>query len=465
MDKIKFDLISPTASIWRATRRGKPRGPRTFRFSMLPSLAVAAAMPAGVETRIIDENVEPVDFDTDADLIGISFMTFLAPRAYEIAARFRQRGKTVIFGGYHPTFMPQEAIQHCDAVCIGEAEYNAPRMIEDFRAGRLEPFYRSRLVDLADLRMPPRNMLQRGRYLTPNVLQATRGCPYRCKFCSIAAFHRYQIRTRPVEAVVEELRGLGRQVVFMDDNIIGDREFALQLFEAMIPLEKRWYSQCGIHIAEDEELLRLAVRSGCGGLFVGLESLSQESLSDWSKGPNRSQDYVRQVRQLHDAGIAVFAGFVFGSDGDTPDVFRKTLEFLDEADIDALQATRLTPFPGTPLFDEMDGEGRVFDTDWGHYDFGHVVFEPMRMSVETLDLGVAWISSQFYSRKRVARRFRRELSYLPLESIVRGTAPLNLGYRIRFTRNGTFEKGARFAPPTGAAAASVAAKLASSNIV
>jgi radical SAM superfamily enzyme YgiQ (UPF0313 family) len=450
MDTLKLDLISPTASIWRAHEKDRPRGPRVFRFSMLPSLSVAASMPAGVATRIIDENVEPIDFDTDADLIGISFMTFNAPRAYDIAARFRARGKTVIFGGYHPTFLPHEAVQHADAVCIGEAEYNVPRMIEDFRAGRLQPFYRSALVDLADLPVPPRDLLPRRRYLTPNVLQATRGCPYRCKFCSIATFHRYRIRTRPVVAVIDELRTLGRHVVFMDDNIVGDREYALRLFEAMIPLRKRWFSQCGIHITEDEELLRLAVRSGCGGLFVGLESLSQRNLNGWTKGPNRARDYVRQVRRLHSQGIAVYAGFVFGDDGDTPDVFRKTLEFLDEADIDALQATRLTPFPGTPLFDEMDREGRIFDKDWSHYDFGHVVFEPAHMSRDTLDLGVAWISRQFYSRRRVARRFRRELGYLAPSTIARGTGPLNLGYRIRFSRNGTLAKGARFVVPSDA---------------
>jgi len=445
MRTIKFDLISPTASIWRARSKGSTRGPRVFRFSMLPSLSVAASMPPGVETRIIDENVEPVDFDTDADLIGISFMTFNAPRAYEIAARFRDRGKTVVFGGFHPTFLPCEAIAHCDAVCIGEAEYNVPLMIEDFRAGRLQPIYRSERVDLADLPPIPRNLLQPKRYLTPNVLQATRGCPYRCKFCSIAAFHGYEIRTRPVEAVVDELSGMGRQVVFMDDNIIGDRDYALSLFNAMIPLGKRWFSQCGIHMADDEELLRAAVRSGCGGLFVGLESLSQANLSGWTKGPNRAAEYVRQVETLHENGIAVYAGFVFGSDGDSPDVFRRTLAFLDEARIDALQATRLTPFPGTPLFDEMDQAGRIFDRDWSHYDFGHVVFEPLHMSRETLDLGVAWISREFYSRRRVARRVARELGYLAPSSILRGTVPLNLGYRARFSRNGTLEKGARFA--------------------
>lgn len=265
MKTLKFDLISPTASIWRAHRKGGTRGPRVFRFSMLPSLAVAASMPDDVETRIIDENVEPVDFDTDADLIGISFMTFNAPRAYELAARFRDRGKPVVFGGYHPSFLPNEAIAHCDSVCVGEAEISVPRMIADFRAGDLKPIYRSEPVDLSELPRPARDLLQPRRYLTPNVLQATRGCPYRCKFCSIAAFHGYRIRTRPVDAVLDELRGMGRQVVFMDDNIIGDRDYTLELFNAMIPLRKRWFSQCGIHIADDEELLRAAVRSGCGG--------------------------------------------------------------------------------------------------------------------------------------------------------------------------------------------------------
>jgi len=446
MDRRKLDLISPTASIWRARRSGRPRGPRVFRFSMLPSLSVAASVPPDVDVRIVDENVEPIDFDTDADLIGISFMTFLAPRAYEIADRFRDLGRTVIFGGYHPTFLPFEAMTHADAVCVGEAEYNVPRIIADFREGRLQPIYRSPPVDLADLPRPPRSMLQRNRYLTPNVLQATRGCPYRCKFCSVAAFHRYRIRTRPVEAVVDELRGLGRHVVFMDDNIIGDREYALRLFEAMIPLGKRWFSQCGIHLTEDEELLRLAVRSGCGGLFVGLESLSQASLSRWTKGPNRSSDYLRHVRRLHAQGIAVYTGFVFGGDEDGPDVFQRTLDFLEEARIDALQATRLTPFPGTALFEEMDGEGRIFDKDWTHYDFGHVVFEPARMSREQLHLGVAWISRKFYSRRRVIRRLGRQVRYLSPSTMLRGTVPLNLGYRIRLSRNGTFARGARFTP-------------------
>jgi radical SAM superfamily enzyme YgiQ (UPF0313 family) len=446
MNKLKVDLISPTATIWRATKKGGPRGPRVFRFSMLPTLSVAASMPEDVEIRIVDENVDPVDLDTDADLVGISFMTFNAPRAYELADLLRARGKTVMLGGYHPSFLPQEAIQHADSVCIGEAEYSVPRMIEDFKAGRLKQFYQSELVDLADLPIPRRDLLQRRLYATPNVLIATRGCPYRCTYCSIAAFNNYRIRTRPVEAVIDELKRLGRYVIFMDDNIIGDRDYAKELFEAMIPLNKRWHSQCGIHITEDPELLRLAVLSGCNGLFIGLETLSQKNLKDWEKCPNRAREYVRQVKQLHDLGIGVLAGFVFGSDNDTPDVFAKTVEFLDEAEIDVLQATRLTPFPGTPLFDEMDAAGRIFDKDWAHYDFAHVVYEPLHMTREQLHLGVWWVSRQFYSRRRVARRFRRELQTLGPGTLARVTGPVNLAYRVRFSRNGTFEGGARFAP-------------------
>jgi len=456
MDKIKFMLINPTSPLWRAREGERPRGPRVFRFSMLPSLCVAASMPPEVDTIIVDEDVEPINFDTDADLIGISFMTSNAPRAYEIADRFRlEKGKPVIFGGYHPSFMPQEAIQHADAICIGEAEYNVPRMMADFMAGRLQPFYRSKLVDLADLRVPDRSLIRKRAYVTVDVLQATRGCPHRCKFCSIAAFNRYRIRTRPVEEVVEELKTLGRYVIFMDDNIIGDRDYAAELFSAMIPLGKLWFSQCAIHIAYDEELLRLAVRSGCRGLFVGFESLSQENLRNWRKHGNRAKDYLRVVQTLHDAGIGVYAGFVFGSDSDTPGIFETTVEFLFEAQVDALQATRLTPFPGTRLFDEMEAEGRIFDKDWGHYDFSRVVFEPLHMSPETLHRGTAWVLREFYARPRVSRRFWKELTYLRPAAFMRVAVPLNLGYRARLSRNGTFELGGTFVPPVRSSASSI----------
>lgn len=449
MRTLKYLHINPTNPLWQVKRSGdRPHGLRVFRFSMLPSLYVAAAMPPYVETRIIDEEVEPIDFDTDADLIGISFMTFNAPRAYDVADRFRlKHAKPVIFGGYHPTFMREEAIQHADAICIGEAENNVPRMIADFAAGTLKPFYESPLAELHGLAIPDRTLIRQSAYITPDVLQATRGCPYRCNFCSIAAFHKSAFRTRPVDDVVEELQTLGRFVIFMDDNLIADREYAKALFAAMVPLKKQWFSQCGIAITYDRELLELAARSGCRGLFVGFESLSQENLSAWRKPVNRARDYRRAIDALHEAGIAVFAGFVFGMDHDTPKVFEQTLSFLLDAQVDVLQATNLTPFPGTPLFDEMDRQGRIFDKDWRRYDFGHVVFEPLQMSPETLERGTAWVLWQFYERKPILRRLWRALGYLDPVTLLRAVAVLNLGYRRRFQMSGMSEKGRRFVPP------------------
>ena len=224
--KLKFTLINPTSPLWRVKKRERPKNSKVFRFSMLPSLSVAAAMPPQVETTIIDEDVEPIDFDTDADLIGISFMTFNAPRAYEIADHFRSNGKTVIFGGYHPTFMSEEAIQHADAICLGEAEPNIPHMIHDFIKGKLKPFYQHDLMDLGDLKRVDRDLIRSGSYITRNAVQATRGCYHHCEFCSIAAFNQYKIRTRPVGHVIEELQHLDRYILFMDDNITLDREYA-----------------------------------------------------------------------------------------------------------------------------------------------------------------------------------------------------------------------------------------------
>lgn len=446
---IKFVLINPTSPLWRVRGGERPRGSRYFRFSMLPSLYVAASMPANVETQIIDEDVESIDFDVDADLIGVSFMTYNAPRAYEIADKFRtEKAKPVIFGGYHPTFMPDEAIQHADAVCIGEAESNVPRMIDDFLAGDLKPFYHSEPVRLEALPKLNRNLIRKKDYAPVDVLQATRGCFYRCSFCSVAAFHQYCFRTRPVADVIAELKTLGPHVLFMDDNLIGDREYARELFSAMIPLGKRWFSQCGVGIASDDELLRLAARSGCGGLFIGFESLSQEGLRSWKKRTNLGKDYMEVVQRLHQAGMAVFAGFVFGGDEDTPDVFEQTLEFLLEANIETLQATRLTPFPGTTLFEELDGQGRIFDKDWSHYDFNHVVFEPRQMDRETLDNGVAWVLREFHTRSRVARRLWKSLGYLHPQVVLRGVLPLNIGFRYKLSMDGNFQRGVDFASPS-----------------
>lgn len=442
--QLRFDLINPTSPLWRVKAKQRPVNSSVFRFSMLPSLYVAASMPPNVTTRIVDEDVEPIDFNTDAELIGISFMTYNAPRAYEIADRFRAMGKSVIFGGYHPTFMQEEAIQHADAICLGESENNIPLMVDDFLNGGLKPFYKSELVDLQKLPQLNRDLIRHNAYVTSNAMQATRGCIYKCEFCSVAAFNRYKIRTRPIGQVIEELKGLGRSVLFMDDNIGLNREYAKELFKAMLPLKKRWFSQCGIRIAEDEELLRLAFESGCRGLFIGFESLSQNSLISWRKHCNRRSDYLQAANRIHKAGIGIFAGFVFGGDDDGPDAFINTFDFLQEANIEVLQSTRLTPFPGTPLFDTMDREGRIINKDWSHYDFFHVVHNPLKMDIQTLHYGTAWLQKQFYGYKSITRRVRKAFSYLDATTVTKVMLPLNLGYRIKLSAYGAFKMGKIF---------------------
>jgi len=441
---IKFVLINPTSPLWHVKSDQKPVNSRFFRFSMLPSLYVAASMPPNVTCQIIDEDVEPIDFETEADIIGISFMTYNAPRAYKIGDIFRAKGKTVIFGGYHPTFMPEEAIKHADAVCIGEAEYNVPRMIADYQNNELQKFYKSELVNLAELPHLNRRLLRNKAYITSDAMQATRGCLYRCEFCSVAAFNRYKIRTRPVEQVIDELKTLGRFVLFMDDNIILNKVFAKELFKAMIPLKKIWFSQCGVGIAEDEKLLQLAAESGCRGLFIGFESLSDSTLNAFSKHCNRKKDYLDIVKRIHKAGIAVCGSFVFGSDEDGPHVFENTLDFLLDSNMDVLQSTRLTPFPGTSLFNNLDKERRIFDKDWSHYDFFHVVHKPKQMDVEILDTGTAWVQQKFYSYGSISRRMTRSLSYLSPEIMLKAVLPLNLGWRFKLNRYGAFELGNSF---------------------
>lgn len=444
MKTLRFVLINPTSPTWRIQPGERPRAARYFRFSMLSSLYVAAAMPYYVQTQIIDEEVEALDFEMDADLVGISFMTYNAPRAYFIADKFRARGIPVIFGGYHPSFLPEESIQHADAICIGEAENNLPRMMEDFCSGQLQQFYRSAPVNLTGLAHPRRDLIHSQDYAPVDFLQATRGCNYQCSYCSVSAFNAHSLRTRPVEEVIAELKTLGKSVLFMDDNLTGDRAYAFELFQAMLPLNKTWYTQTGLGLAFDDKLLDLAMRSGCKALFIGFETLSDAGLRSFNKRANMGKDFAGAISKLHSKGIAVCAAFMFGGDEDTPDVFERTLKFMLDSNVDTLQATRLTPFPGTPLFADLENQGRIFDKDWSHYDFNHVVFEPRQMSREALDKGVSWVLRQFHTRRAIARRAWRSLHYLGFSFTLKIALPINLGWRFKLTEDGNYGHGAGF---------------------
>jgi radical SAM superfamily enzyme YgiQ (UPF0313 family) len=440
---MKILLVLPAADHLRVTRekRAVPRR-AMLRFSILPLTTVAALTPPGHEVSICDENVEPLDLDADVDLVGVSFMTAVAPRAYEIAAEFRRRGVPTVAGGFHPTLMPEEAAEHFDSVVVGDAEGLWARVVEDAVGGDLGRFYRHDApVDLALAPSPRRDLTEanRSHYVTTDAVQTGRGCSHGCRYCSIAAFHNKTHRSRPLENVVAELDTIGRDFIFVDDNIIADREYAMRLFEAMRPLGKRWVSQCSIEIADDPELLAMAHSAGCRGLFIGIETVSEANLAAVDKGWNDPSGYASRIRRIRRAGVGVIAGIIVGMDGDDVGVFERTLAFLQRTGIDAIQLNIMTPLPGTPLFAEMEAAGRVTDRDWSKYDFRHVVFRPANMTARELQDGADWLYNRFYRLDRIIIRAARTLLTAGLVPAVI-SLKLNLTYRYDNIREGIMGK-------------------------
>ena len=433
---MKILLIAPASGKWRHVGRSRLCSGKTFRFSMLSLLSVAAESPEDAIIQIVDEQIEDIPWDADVDLVGITCMTALAPRAYEIAQHFRQRNIPVVLGGMHPTLCPDEAIRHADAIVAGEAEGVWQKVLADVSRGRLRGIYRNeRPQSLAGLKEPPRHLLKNDKYGTINAVQATRGCPHGCDFCAVAAFSQRTQRQRPVEEVIAEVKQLpGRMFVFVDDNLTADREYAKRLFSALVPLRKRWVTQSTLAIADDPEMVRLMADAGCIGIFVGLETFSENNLESVNKTCHRVEQYREAIRLLHRHGIGVQAGIVFGFDGDDPTVFRRTLEVLDDLAIDMIQVSIFTPLPGTPRAKLL--AERVFDRDWANYDFHHAVFEPAKMRASELQAGHDWVTRQFYRPWRIVRRLIRHLGRPRALAALPYLAAVNAGYYGRVVRWG-----------------------------
>jgi len=375
-------------------------------FAHLTLTTVAALTPAEIDVRITDENVEPIDFEEDVDLVGVTGMVLHAPRAYEIAERFRQRGIPVVMGGPHASSCPVEAKAHVDAVVIGEAENVWKPLIEDVKKGCLKPFYQANaFCSMKGFPLPRLDLLHPEAYMTVNCVQTTRGCPYQCDFCHVTHFFGKTYRCRPVEEVLEEVKRFeGEFFVFIDDNIAGNRLYAKELFTRLKPLGKKWASQASVTLTRDEELVRLAAESGCVSLFLGIESLSPENLKDVNKGFNQVSQYEDAIKVLHDHDIMIVAGLIFGLDHDDEGVFERTLRFCERNRIELPSFFVLTPLPGTPVFQRMESEERLLHKDWAKYNGATVVFKPKLMTEETLQRGFDWLCKEGYSWKSIFKR-------------------------------------------------------------
>lgn len=392
-------IISPS---WLPTTWG---GGRTLTPPMaLPVLA--SLTPPGVQIHLVDEHVEDVNLHEEADLVAMSFMTAAAPRAYEIAAHFRARHIPVVMGGMHPSALPDEAARHADSVVVGEAEPQWAGVLADFAAGRLQPLYRTDArPDLAGAPVPRRDLLQQRKYLVPNLVQTARGCPYACTFCSVSPVFGRRYRFRPLDEVIDEVRGLSsRSVGFSDDNIVANPERAKQLFEALVPMKLQWVGQGDLSMAKDPEMLTLMRRSGCMAMFVGIESISQDSLVASHKQPNLGVDIEQAIRVIHRHGIDLIGSFVFGLDPDTAESCRATVDFAVRMRLAAAQFAVLTPFPGTPIYDQLLAEDRITCSDWSKYTMANVVFRPQSMTGEELAEARSYAYGHFYSLPCIARR-------------------------------------------------------------
>lgn len=429
---MKIYLVLPACDQLRVTSpNSKVLKRKMLRFSVLSLTTLAALTPEKHEVILCDENVEALDYDIDADVVGITFMTGLANRAYELALHFRQRGIVTVAGGFHPTLNTDEAKEYFDIVVKGEAEDTWPSVLEDIENGQFKSLYESRFSpDLNHVPTPRRDLLKdkKKHYITTDAVQTGRGCEHKCTFCSVTAFFQNKHRSRPMEQVLEEVRSAERNFMFVDDNIIADREFALSLFTLMSPLKKRWVSQCSIKIADDDELLNAAAKAGCIGLFIGIESVNSDNLSMVEKSFNKPEDYKRKIRKINKAGIGVQAGMIVGLDSDDRGVFQRNLDFLQDANIGALQLAILTPQPGTPLRKQFEEEGRIIDSNWSHYDYRHTVIKPKLMTPKDLQDGADWLYAQYYRLDRIILRTLKAFFRVGLFPAVL-TWKLNMTYR------------------------------------
>jgi len=421
----KLVLITASAPEIRNVRRS-----RFLNFQQITMPYLAARVPAGWDVIHFDEEAEEIDRNIDADIVGITFHTPSAFHAYELAEHFRSRGICVVIGGPHVTLMPQEARLHADVIFIGEAEGLWEEFLKSFESGHYQNIYQQIQAPCLDHAPQARKDCFHRSDFTSGVLFATRGCPSQCDFCTIAVMYPHKLRKRPIAEVAAEYASFqGKIIIFWDDNIAGDLAYAKTLFRAIAPYHKWWSSQASIHAGRDDEFLELAAQSGCKQLFLGLESVSQQSMTEVHKGFNRVGEYYPLIERIHSHGIAVQAGIVFGFDHDTPDIFKDTIDFLENAGVQNATFNILTPFPGTRLFQRMESEGRILTHDWRKYNSRQdVVFRPKQMSVSELLDGFRFVNEHFYSMPSIVKR----LSHSPVQ--LWWTLPLNLAYSYRWQR-------------------------------
>ncbi|KYK20287.1 hypothetical protein AYK25_09095 [Thermoplasmatales archaeon SM1-50] len=382
-------------------------------FSILPTLQareLAAITPKQHRVSLVNERYHKIDYSHLYDVILINYVTSTAPRAYEIADKFRKKGIPVILSGFHASGFPEEAAQHADSVLIGRNEYGWLTILKDIEQKRLQPFYHTPPYNTS-LILPP-TIVDLPGFVMTGAVEATRGCPYHCEFCPEtnipggAFFYK-----RPIPEVISEINAIPQKtLMFYDTSLTIDPLYTKELFKQMKGLRKKFFCNGNVDVlANDPELVRLSKEAGCIAWLVGFESICQHTLEIIGKKTNMVDEYGQAVRNIHTNRMAVIGDFIFGFDNDTPDVFTKTLQAIQDLQIDVADFSILTPFPGTPLFQKLDSEKRILTKDWRYYNMGHVTFKPKQMTSEELRKGVQQMYREFYSPLSIIKRICRNL--------------------------------------------------------
>lgn len=409
---------------------------KLFRTPNLNLATLAALIPEeDWDIDIQDEIVGPIDFTRDYDLVLITVTTSVAFRAYEVARLFRERDVKVVLGGIHPSALPDEGAQHADAVVIGEGELTLPMLLEDFKRGKLQQFYRMpRMVEQWDRTLPRWDLLPNG-YMFREALTATRGCNYRCTFCSIhlaLGGGHYGYRKKSPDEVVKIVdRMTGPMIMFWDDDLLSDPSYTKDLCTALKPLNKKWMSQMSAtYVAHHPEMLKLLAESGCSAMFMGIESINQDSLKSVNK-QNTAKTYEELIRRIHGYGIDIHAGFICGLDHEDVFDFERTAEWATRMGLTGAIWRILTPYPGTRLYQDLKAAGRLLTTNWTYYSGEHVVYRPAKMTIEELYWGHKWAKGQFYSYRSIGERMVRRAAQNGARELL-NTLGAGLGYRSMF---------------------------------
>jgi radical SAM superfamily enzyme YgiQ (UPF0313 family) len=438
---MRITLIHPCIG-----RRPGERYIRSWQMEPLPPATIAGLTPRDVDIRFYDDRMESVPYDEPTDLVAMSVETYTARRAYQIASEYRRRRVPVVMGGFHATLCPHEVAQYAEAVVVGEAENVWPRVVDDARRGRMEQIYRASARPSLRGLHPDRRIFRGKRYLPIGLVEAGRGCHFRCDFCAVQAMFANTQTRRPIDDVLSEvaaLRGRRKLFFFVDDNITSNLAEAKDWLRALAPLGVRWVGQSSINAAHDEEFLHLLVQSGCQGILIGFESLDPDALAAMNKDFNMMRGgYEVALRNLRRFGLRLYATFIFGYDTDTPASFTRAVEFAKAHRFYIAAFNHLTPFPGTPLYARLAAERRLLYEAWWldeHYRYNAVPYRPALMNAVDLQRHCLDARRQFYAWSSIVRRgldavnradafmFR---NFFPINVMLRGDTTKRDGYPL-----------------------------------